>query len=116
MRPGKFSYSVRMNVTLSIDEVKTLIRCSTGHYDVKCQKLSQPGGLLHRLHEMLKATQNKTVQESLDFGSLDLLAKITETGRAPDEKAAHADLVALLGIIRRETLRVNDAEETLDDA
>lgn len=110
MRPGKFSYNVMLKVTFSSEDVKTLVRCTMRHYDVKCQKLSQPGGLLHNLLSVLKSTENKTVAESLDFSTLDLLAKATENGQTIEEKEAHADLIALLGIVQRETLHINGVD------
>lgn len=69
-------YTPSASVKFTREEVKTLIRCSERHYDGKCRRLSQPGGLLWGMQNKLRMSGNVTW--TMNFGELDTLAKVTE--------------------------------------
>src|ERR1700722_16327572 len=75
MELKKIIYIPKARVEFTEEEVMALIEASEHHYDHKCKELSQPGGILYGIRNMLK---DGKAEVALRFSELDVLAKTAE--------------------------------------
>lgn len=122
MRRVKFDIDVKVMLELNEPELELLIECSKAHYDRHCRSISEVGGFLYGMKNMLDIGE---AERSCSFREIDTLCKCLEVspllyGKDPI-KAVQASGIWMfmkqqLNDINREWTRLNPrAEEERPD-
>lgn len=71
----KVIFIPKARMTFTEEEVSALFQASAAHYDAKCRQAGQLGGVLWGMRNMIEEGK---VETDLEWGQVDLLAKISE--------------------------------------
>jgi hypothetical protein len=103
----KVRYVPEATVSFSADDLRTLNNLSGRHYDYQCRAASQPGGFLYGMTRRLTILELDTAATTLQFDQLDVLAKITESERAPK---LHQEIKTILETLTKQWRLVNSGQ------
>jgi hypothetical protein len=107
MKCEKVRYVPEANISFSVDDLRTLNTLSGRHYDYQCRAVSQPGGFLYGMTQRARLLECDTDTTLLKFDELDILAKITESERAP---GLHAEIQKILQNLTKQWRLVNSGQ------
>lgn len=118
MKRDYFVFEVLTEVSFSKEDVDFLIDCSEHHYDFKCRSVSQEGGFVYGMRNVLRVPPGVDMKPGtwkLPMGDLDLLCKVTERLGYPDANVSplHTTLKKLFREARDKYREINKHLEDL---
>jgi hypothetical protein len=113
-----FVFEVLTEVSFTKEDVDFLIDCSEHHYDGTCRRVSQEGGFVYGMRNVLRVPPGEDMKPGtwkLSMSNLDLLCKVTERLGYPDANSSplHLTLRELLREARDKYREVNKHLEDL---
>ena len=114
MKFKEFEYKVRVRITLTKEEIDTLLESSAVHYDSICQSAGKQGGFIYGWNNLRTFSKDTSqVEITAEFRQLDLCCKILEvsvertTGMPTKGPELYWELNKLLKNINDEYRKVN---------
>jgi len=107
MRRIKFARVIEAQLELTRAELGLLIANSKAHYDGHCRSMSEVGGILYGMRNMLDLEEEGVARRFCTFRDVDSMTKCMEIGRTPEDGHLWFGLKRLLNEINSETVRCN---------
>jgi hypothetical protein len=95
MQIGKMIFQPLVTLVFTRVDVEHLMRLSAEHYDGTCRRLSECGGAIFGMMNELTMLDKAEVGRVMNFGDIDVLAKVTIA------RDIHSKLAAALGLINK---------------